>query len=226
MSKKYILLSEKQWHKPLFQSLKERVNAEWKLIDNKEEFTPETLTAFNPDRIFIPHWSYIIPKQIYEKYNCVVFHMTDLPYGRGGSPLQNLIERGHTETKISAIRVEKVVDAGPIYLKRSLSLEGTAQEIFLRSVDIIFEMIVHMHSHLEKPVPQSGDPVVFKRRTPEQSNLTDIKDVQKLYDHIRMLDCDGYPQAFLETEHFRFEFSKAAIIDQQTLSADVRITKK
>ena len=29
--------------------------------------------------------------------------MTDLPYGRGGSPLQNLIIRGFESTKISAI---------------------------------------------------------------------------------------------------------------------------
>ena len=46
--------------------------------------------------------------------------MTDLPYGRGGSPLQNLIARGFLETKISAILVEKQLDAGPVYLKMEL----------------------------------------------------------------------------------------------------------
>ena len=47
--------------------------------------------------------------------------MTDLPYGRGGSPLQNLIVRGHKHTMISAIKCVKELDAGPIYLKKPLT---------------------------------------------------------------------------------------------------------
>jgi len=37
---------------------------------------------------------WIILKEIFENYEIILFHMTDLPYGRGGSPLQNLIVRG------------------------------------------------------------------------------------------------------------------------------------
>ena len=43
--------------------------------------------------------------------------MTDLPYGRGGSPLQNLIANKIYDTKISAIRAEGGIDTGRIYLK-------------------------------------------------------------------------------------------------------------
>ena len=64
----------------------------------------------------------IIPKKIYSNYDCIVFHMTDLPYGRGGSPLQNLIVRGHKETKISALNVQSGLDTGDIYLKKKLIL--------------------------------------------------------------------------------------------------------
>ena len=32
-------------------------------------------------------------QEIHENYKCIIFHMTDLPFGRGGSPLQNLISR-------------------------------------------------------------------------------------------------------------------------------------
>ena len=67
--------------------------------------------------------------------------MTDLPYGRGGTPLQNLIIRGHSETMISAIRCEKKIDAGPVYLKKKLSLDGTAEKIYLRAYKIIEKMI-------------------------------------------------------------------------------------
>lgn len=223
---KYILLSEKSWHRQLFHDVSRRVKADWKLIDKKQDFTRETLDAFKPDKIFIPHWSYLIGPEIYESFECIVFHMTDLPFGRGGSPLQNLIERGYNETRISALRVEKGLDAGKIYLKRPLSLHGTAQEIFLRSAEQIGDMIVELHNTSIIPTLQVGEPVVFQRRSPEQSNVEDVSEIQKLYDYIRMLDCDGYPQAFIETEHFRFEFTRPAFKDYQTLIADVRIIKK
>ena len=65
--------------------------------------------------------------------------MSDLPYGRGGSPLQNLIIREHRKTMISAIQCVKEIDAGPVYLKKPLSLEGSAEEIFICANHIIEE---------------------------------------------------------------------------------------
>ncbi len=41
------------------------------------------------------------------KFECVCFHMTDVPYGRGGSPLQNLIIREPQEYETD--RVKNVV---------------------------------------------------------------------------------------------------------------------
>ena len=43
--------------------------------------------------------------------------MTDLPYGRGGSPLQNLIKKNHKSTMLSAIECQDNLDSGDIYLK-------------------------------------------------------------------------------------------------------------
>ena len=53
--------------------------------------------------------------------------MTDLPFGRGGSPLENLILRGHTSTVISAIKCAPELDSGDIYLQKPLSLYGSAE---------------------------------------------------------------------------------------------------
>jgi methionyl-tRNA formyltransferase len=153
------------------------------------------------------------------------FSYDDLPYGRGGSPLQNLIALGYQTTRLSAIRVTEGLDSGEVYLKKELNLGGTAEEIFLRASGIMEEMI---HEIIEKrpvPLPQSGEPVVFKRRKPEQSNILEITSLEKLYDQIRMLDADGYPKAFLETEHFRLEFSRASL-KKDCLLADVRVIKK
>ena len=74
--------------------------------------------------------------------------MTDLPFGRGGSPLQNLIERGIYETKLSALRCCKELDGGDIYLKRPLSLWGTAEEIYLRAAELTKEMMIETVKYL------------------------------------------------------------------------------
>ena len=150
---RYILLSNKGWHNKLLEKLKKRfLESEWILIQNEESFTKEEISKKKPKKIFIPHWSNKISEEIYSNYECVLFHMTDLPYGRGGSPLQNLILRGH-KTKISAIKVVGGLDEGPVYLKNDLDLLGTAKEIFLKSSEVIFEMICEI---IEKPYTKAS----------------------------------------------------------------------
>ena len=151
--------------------------------------------------------------------------MTDLPYGRGGSPLQNLIVRGHRETMISAIQCMKEIDAGPVYLKKPLSLEGSAEEIFIRANQIIEEMIVEIMDTNPQPEPQTGDVVRFTRRKPEDGNWGSAGSLDEVYDYIRMLDAEGYPPAFVRIGNYKLEFSRAHWkID--AVDANVRITRE
>jgi methionyl-tRNA formyltransferase len=221
----YVLLSAKSWHDSLFSSLQKTINASWIRIKENDEFTYENLIKLNPKKIFIPHWSEIIPSDIYNNFNCVVFHMTDLPFGRGGSPLQNLIEKGYKETVISAIKIEAGLDTGDVYLKHPLSLEGTATDIFKRAADVIEKMIEKIIETNPIPKKQEGEVIVFKRRKPEQSNIENLETINQVYDFIRMLDCEGYPHAYLETKYFKIEFNKASY-NNETINANVRIIKK
>jgi len=164
-----------------------------------------------------------VPEEIIENFECVCFHMTDVPYGRGGSPLQNLVVRGHRETKLTALRMTAEFDAGPVYLKEPLSLEGSAEEIYLRAANMSALMIQRIIREEPKPLPQQGEVVNFKRRKPEESLIRNPASLQELYDFIRMLDADGYPHAFLDYAGFRLEFTRAGLYDGR-IQADVRIT--
>ena len=222
-----LIVSEKSWNKELVSYLQSTMpQYAFYLISQKEDFTVERIGSISPVKIFIPHWSYIIPSAIFERYECIVFHMTDLPYGRGGSPLQNLIVRGLTATKLSALRVEVGLDTGPVYLKMDLSLSGTAEEIFVRVNKLVGKMIVEIIQNNLQPVPQEGDPVVFKRRKPEQSDMSGLEKLEEIFDYIRMLDADGYPHAYIEKGEFRYEFTRAYIKADGSIVADVKITKK
>jgi methionyl-tRNA formyltransferase len=226
MEKNYILVTEKSWHDELYQQLKQRVGGKWSRIKVKEDLTLENIKSLDPEWIFFPHWSHMIPSEIFENFQCVVFHMTDLPYGRGGSPLQNLIVAGNKETKISAIKVTRGIDTGDVYLKKPLSLDGSAKDIFIRASSVIRDMIETIITNRPLPQPQTGEPTIFKRRKPSESNIESLQELSQVYDHIRMLDCEGYPAAFIETAGLRFEFTNASLIPGQSIEAHVRITKK
>ncbi|WP_200833697.1 GNAT family N-acetyltransferase [Spiribacter roseus] len=190
--------------------LGERTGYRFHLVTDPESLTETFLQQIQPRYVFFPHWSSVIPPAIHENYECVIFHMTDLPYGRGGSPLQNLIQRGHTTTQISALRCVAALDAGPIYLKRPLSLEGAASEIFLRAAGVIEEMIETILRDQPAPAPQQGEPVTFQRRKPEESDLAKapVATLNDFFDFIRMLDAEGYPHAFLDMKGHRIELSR------------------
>lgn len=194
-------------------------------VSSQAELSFNMLEKILPKFVFFPHWSYIIPAEIYNRFNCIIFHMTDLPYGRGGSPLQNLIVRGHKSTMLSALKCVKEIDAGPIYLKQPLSLEGTAEEILTDASHKIAGMIAKIVKLNLQPVEQIGEVTHFKRRLPSQGDLNTVDTLSKVYDYIRMLDADGYPKAFLSTEYHIFEFSDA-VFNTDSLEAKVCIKKK
>ena len=121
-----------------------RTGEEVVYMEDRAKVSRDNLSRFSPRLVLFPHWSHIIPAEVYENFACIIFHMTDVPFGRGGSPLQNLIARGIYETKLSAIRCGKELDAGDVYMKRPLSLWGTAEEIYLRAAELTKEMMVQL----------------------------------------------------------------------------------
>jgi methionyl-tRNA formyltransferase len=220
-----LLLSSRPWNDDLAKRLSAALERPVHAISHPAELQQEAVAVLDPEWIFVPHWSDWIPEAIWSRWPTVIFHMTDLPYGRGGSPLQNLIQRGHSSTMLTALRCSAELDAGPIYSKETLSLQGTAEEIYLRADALIEVMIARIVHEQPKPQPQQGEPVFFSRRKPDQSNLAHCPsgDLLAWYDQIRMLDAEGYPHAFLDAHGVRLEFRRVSR-RSDGLHADVRIT--
>ena len=219
-----LLLSSRPWNSALADRLSRCLDLPVELISTPDLLTAKTVFAIDPQWIFVPHWSHWIPETIWGPWPTVIFHMTDLPYGRGGSPLQNLIQRGHSSTMLTALRCVDGLDAGDIYLKQPLSLHGSAEEIFLRADGLIEQMIEWIVREEPIATPQLGEPVLFSRRRPAQSNLASCPegDLSAWYDQIRMLDAEGYPHAFLEIHGMRLELRRACQ-RSDGLHADVKI---
>lgn len=219
-----IVVTIRPWNIKVFKERIQTFSGKWLLIDKHEDLNFANLQKLQPRYIFFPHWSEKVPLDILENFECVCFHETDVPYGRGGSPVQNLITAGHRSTKITALRMIEKFDAGPVYMKCDLSLEGLAEEIYIRSAEIVADMIYEIVRDKPSAVQQSGAPTVFKRRVPEESRIpSEITTLKLLFDHIRMLDAAGYPQAFIDYGPYRLVFSRPALRTNNII-ADVSIS--
>ena len=218
----YVIASSKDWFKDHSQSDKFNELNGFYSISKKEDLNLEYLDSIKPRYIFFPHWNWKVDREVYERFECVVFHTAPLPFGRGGSPIQNLIIRGLKSSPVCALRMTDVLDGGPIYDSLSISLEGTIEDIFKRIAECVEHLIVSICERNPFAVEQSGDVVTFKRLTYADNELLSSYSINELYDRIRMLDGLDYPRAYMKFGEYKIELTNASL-DGNELHAKVRL---
>ena len=217
-----VICNSKNWF-----DLSEETSSQHRILNirNKEELSLDVLKNFQPDLVFFPHWNWIVEKEIFNRFTCVVFHTAPLPYGRGGSPIQNLIKRGHTSSPVCALSMSDEIDSGPIYDQLDISLEGNLSEIFKRLNKAINLLIDRLIEDLPEPKEQDGEIKVFKRLSHKDNEISIDASFEEFYNKIRMLDDDSYPNAYLKLENTIIEFSKINKVSNE-IFCKVRIAQK
>lgn len=195
-----------------------------KFITKKRELNLELLENFNPSYIFFIHWSWIVDPKIYSSYESILFHTAPLPYGRGGSPIQNLILKGFKSSPVCALKMTKELDSGPIYSKIKISLEGSLNTIFKRLNNAINDLIRKIITKKIIPTEQVGNPFLFKRLSEKDNEIPLNLNLEEIYDRIRMLDDDKYPNAYIKYGDNKIEFYDAKY-KSNYLSVKCKITK-
>ena len=199
---KFIIFTKKKWD---IQNYKKLDKKKFVILD---KLNVRIINELKPNLIFFIHWSQIVPSKIYENFYCIQFHSSDLPRFRGGSPIQNQIIRGIKKTKLTAFKIGSKIDCGDIVLKKKLSLDGQAGKIYREMEKTSIKMINIISKKKIKTYQQKGKSSYFKRRLPEESNLNKIKikNLSFFYNFLRMLDADGYPNAFLNFNKYKISF--------------------
>ena len=220
----YIVASSKDWFKEHPKS-EEYEELNFIEISNQEDLKLEYLEKINPRYIFFPHWNWKVSSKIYERFECVVFHTAPLPYGRDGSPIQNLIIKGLKNSPVCALKMTGILDGGPIYDSFEVSLDGTISEIFSRIATCVEKLIVLICQNNPHPIEQNGEVVAFKRLSNSDNELLSNHSIKELYDRIRMVNGLDYPRAFINYGNHKIEFSEACL-DGNHLLAKVKIISK
>ena len=217
----YVYCAHRKYSLNVFKKLKKKYK-NFILVNGKDNLTLPKIKKINPQFIFFPDWSWIVPNEIIKNYQCICIHESNLPKFRGGSPLQNQIIRGIKKTKSTAFLMNDKLDAGKILLKKDLSLDGTLDEIFQRMEKNNYDLIIKIIQGKFKLLSQKGKPTFYNRRKPSQSELKNLNH-SKLYlhDFIRML-ADPYPNAFIKIGKKKIVF-KSSKLDGKKLSFEGEI---
>ena len=216
-----LICNSKNWF-----SLEEEIHLSHnvKEIFKKENLTKEFVEDFQPDLIFFVHWNWIVDKDIHGNFECVVFHTAPLPHGRGGSPIQNLILDGHNSAPVCALKMVSELDAGPVYCAEEVTLSGDLSAILSKISAAINKLILDIIVNKPKPKAQEGLPHVYKSLVEADNEIPMDLSLDEIYDRVRMLDHEDYPNAFIHYGKTKLEFSNA-VLNEQSLLLKCKITK-
>jgi len=149
------------------------------------------LEQLTGDYLFLLSCTEVVRPEVYKRFGlaCVI-HESDLPKGRGWSPLAWQILEGKNEIVISALVCAEKVDRGDILAKRTLVLDGTElyDEINRKRNDVRRQLIIDVVLQNPTPKPQEGEPTYYKRRYPSDSELDPNKTIAEQFDLMRICD--------------------------------------
>jgi len=155
------------------------------------------------DVAFFLSFEEIIPEYILSKHvNNIVVHGSDLPMGKGMSPISWQILEGRKEIVMTLFEMEERLDSGGIYLQDVMQFDGTEliDEIRDKQVKSTFKLCLEFLKKypkiLNKVRVQRGKGSFYKRRGARDSRLDISKTIAEQFDLLRVVDNDIYPAFF------------------------------
>jgi methionyl-tRNA formyltransferase len=163
------------------------------LHDENEVVQGDILCLLSCEKIF--------KKLHLNKHNLVV-HESDLPKGKGWSPVSWQVLEGKSFIPVTLFEATSTVDNGRIYNQMTLELQG--HELWPEIKDkqgIITQQLIlnfvneYPNNHSREQV---GDATYYAKRTPEHSQLDFHKTIAEQFNLFRVCDNERYPAFFIK----------------------------
>lgn len=141
-----------------------------------EKLTPEEVTHIldqKPDLIVVVAYGLILPKKLVETITCINLHPSSLPKWRGAAPMNYPILNGEKETDICIMQMEKGLDSGPVYLRKSyeIGVDETAGALHNRfkkeGAELILTVLNQWDIYKSSAIPQVGESTYAHKFKPE-----------------------------------------------------------
>ncbi|MGR8932924.1 MAG: formyltransferase family protein [Gammaproteobacteria bacterium] len=141
----------------------------------------------------------------------LVVHASDLPQGRGWSPLVWQILEGRNDIVVTLLEAADEVDSGAIWQQRRIRLQGNelADEInallFTAELELMDDAVRGFGTIAPRPQAPEGA-TYYRRRMPEDSRLDAHKTLAEQFDLLRVCDAERYP-CFFDYRGRRFKLT-------------------
>jgi methionyl-tRNA formyltransferase len=119
----------------------------------------------------------IIPASLLARVPMVNLHFSLLPRWRGAAPVERALLAGDEETGVCLMKVEEGLDTGPVYARLvvpigpDVDLATLRDELVTAGCALLVSALAHGAAGLPTPVPQSGEPTVAPKLTPDDLRL-------------------------------------------------------
>ena len=167
----------------------------------KSEILYDQSQVRNFDIVFVLGYTKILKGEILSDNKILlVVHESNLPEGRGFSPVQWQILEGKNKIPVCLLEVSEAPDAGDIYLKSYIHLDGSElyDDIRSKQAEATFELVTAFLQEYPKltPYAQVGEKSFYKRRTSKDSKLDVDKTIREQFDLLRISNNQDWPAFF------------------------------
>jgi len=180
------------------------------LVDGHEvTWAHDAATLPEGDICFYLSYGRIVGVDLLRRHkNNLVVHASDLPRGRGWSPLTWQILEGKDQIPVTLFEAAETVDSGPIYKQVVLQFSGLElidelRHAVMRATVDLCRSFVREYPAITAGIPQQGEPTFYARRYPKDSVIDTEKSVQEQFNLLRTVDNVRYP-AWFEFKGKRF----------------------
>ena len=199
-----ILSDRKTWMDSWIDKLLE----DWLLDGHQVNWVNKDSEVSEGDFCFILSYEKIIKPNILKlnKHNLVV-HASNLPEGKGMSPLSWQILEGKNNIKVTLFEAKAALDAGDIYLQKGIVYKGHELLDGLRSalaktiIKLCNQFVIEYPKILHNACKQSGKESFYIRRKPEDSRIDVDKSLSEQFQLLRIVDNNEYPAFFELNDH-------------------------
>jgi methionyl-tRNA formyltransferase len=133
------------------------------------------------------------------KYNLVV-HESDLPTGRGMSPMTWQILEGNNEIVVSLLEATDEIDAGLVYYKEIIKLTGNelAEDWRKLQAEATFKLLNQFIKNFPYNIGniQNGEATYYPKRNSNDSKMDIHKTIAEQFNLLRVVDNERYPAWF------------------------------
>ena len=148
----------------------------------------------------------IVKKKILDLYkHNIVIHASDLPKGKGFTPLKWQILEGENDIPITLFEAVEAMDAGKYYFKDYIHFDGheLLEELHTKLGEKVCQMAIRYVNECDNLVgiEQQGDETTYRRITHEDDELDINKTIKDQFNHFRIADNDRFPLWFCYKGH-------------------------